>query len=533
MINNMTNSKLEQEVINGREYLNEIDKREYLIYLSAKLSSIKTKVDGSLFSISDEKISICLTQFIVQRYLFTTLHISLLRSLGRRSNKIVCTLPPSHLAYLINKENFHNSYINRFKWFSSILYWYTVGLFKIFEIIFELLKKNKRTTKEPFVYFSNLSVKNFPKNFFSSKTIINWFLKNDNNRSFKKICHNVDINSLKNNEVEIEHLSIPFNLTFSFYVKLELISSMIWVAIMSFIHVLKGKYQYALLLKEYPYLLISKKIDKSNIASRYYFSNSTAMQRPLWSYEVERKGSDIILYYYSANQTLFKNKSGNYYNEVYNLKHMTWPKYYVWHEYQKNYLAQYFDKDLEIIIKGPIWFESNNEFYLPNQITRKKTVSIFDVNVYKLVHFLSQGHPYDYFTSETLLKFHKDIIEVIGKCENTLGLLKNKRSISKNDSKSYNLKLDSLYKKSPSVLKIDASIDAYDLIQNSVASINIPFTSTAHIAKEKGIPTVYYDPINFISKDDLGLAGISLIQNKEELQHWLLGIINNTKVELV
>lgn len=530
MIKTIINNKIEQEVVKGKEYLDKIDKRDYLIDLSAKLSSIKLKVCGDLFGISDETMSTCLTQFTIQKYLFTTLNISVLRALGRKSKKIVCTLPPSHLRCLVNEESFNSNHINSFKWFGSILFWYTAGLYTILRVIFLLLKKNNITIKEPFVYFLNLSKKNFPKNFFSSKTIINWFLEKDNHAGIKKIFHNVDIESLKNKTVEIEYLPTPFLLNFNFKEKTGMIFSMIGVAIMSFIYLLKGEYQYALLLKEYPYLLISKRAQKFNLANRYFFSNSTAMHRPLWSYEVEGKGSDIILYYYSSNTTIFKSKKGSYYKELYNLKYMNWPKYYVWHKYQKNHIAQYFKKDVEIIIKGPIWFESSNNHNLTSEISNKNIVSIFDVNIYNPTHFLSLGHPYDYFISETLLKFHKDIIDIIEECNNSIAVLKNKRVITKKDSKPYNKKLNALYKKSPYAFKVDSSLDAYGLIQNSVASINIPFTSTAHIAKEKGIPTVYYDPINFTSDDDLGLAGIPLIKNKKELQRWLLGIINDSKV---
>ena len=142
MIKTIINNKIEQEIVKGKEYLDKIDKRDYLIDLSAKLSSIKLKVSGDLFGISDETMSTCLTQFIIQRYLFTTLNISVLRSLGRKSKKIVCTLPPSHLRCLVNEESFNSNHINFFKWFGSILYWYTAGLYTILRVIFLLLKNN-------------------------------------------------------------------------------------------------------------------------------------------------------------------------------------------------------------------------------------------------------------------------------------------------------------------------------------------------------------------------------------------------------
>lgn len=521
--------KIEKEVRLGKLFLESTNNRSYLIDLSSKLSKTNHNAEGSHFGISDQLMQLALKQFIIQRFLFTTLNISVLRALGRNDKLIRCTLPPNLRKRLHEEEGFKSSeIINKFSWLRILFYWYIRGIYSIVEHFFFLIKGEMPDSKSNYIFFSALSSKNFPNNFKNSKTIINWVLNKEKFKKLNQIYHDAKIGkTIFLDSYSINECSLPFYVNPSAKNILNYVISSIKICFISFFKMLLGNYSYALLLSEYPKLYLSKNTGEVNFARNYYFHNSTSILRPLWTYQAENKGSSIILYFYSAHIYTYKSPKGKYYNELYNYRYLSWPKYYVWHDYHKKYLVSLLGEDQKnkFEIVGPVWFESSNSFDLPKIARGEKIISIFDINVYNSVHFLSLGHPNDYFTSETLLKFHNDIIEVIGKCKNTIGILKNKRAKSKFDSKSYNLKLETLYKKNRSVLKTDASLDAHSLIENSVASINIPFTSTAHVANYLGIPSVYYDPVQQIQPDDRGLSGIPLIQDKEDLALWLNSVI--------
>ena len=80
--------KIEKEVTLGKVFLESTNNRSYLIYLSSKLSKTNHKAEGLYFGISDQLMQLALKQFFIQRFLFTTLNISVLRALGRNDKLI-------------------------------------------------------------------------------------------------------------------------------------------------------------------------------------------------------------------------------------------------------------------------------------------------------------------------------------------------------------------------------------------------------------------------------------------------------------
>ena len=57
-----------------------------------------------------------------------------------------------------------------------------------------------------------------------------------------------------------------------------------------------------------------------------------------------------------------------------------------------------------------------------------------------------------------------------------------------------------------------------------LASISIPYTSTAVISKKYNIPTVYLDPTKMLDPDFKINTGIPLASSKEELFKWFESI---------
>ena len=60
------------------------------------------------------------------------------------------------------------------------------------------------------------------------------------------------------------------------------------------------------------------------------------------------------------------------------------------------------------------------------------------------------------------------------------------------------------------------------IILNSAASIQMPFTSTALIAKEHNISTCFYDIVGQVNSNDPGANGVKIIKSEKILTDWIV-----------
>ena len=104
---------------------------------------------------------------------------------------------------------------------------------------------------------------------------------------------------------------------------------------------------------------------------------------------------------------------------------MTWKNFYVWDEFQKEYVLNYFPKS-KVDVVGPIWFESSGFVFKKNE-NNKKIVVVFDIQTVNENYYRKLGLPDRYITTSNMLKFHKDVIRVFHKIKNVNVILKRKR----------------------------------------------------------------------------------------------------------
>jgi len=64
-------------------------------------------------------------------------------------------------------------------------------------------------------------------------------------------------------------------------------------------------------------------------------------------------------------------------------------------------------------------------------------------------------------------------------------------------------------------------VAVHRLIEESHAVISMPFTSTALIGRELNKPSIYYDSLGFIGKNEPAAHGIEVISGKNELREWM------------
>ena len=503
----------------GYEKLYEANNLDYLINLSNLLTKKNFISKHNFFNLKREIIEQCVMQFLIQRRIDTNLNRQILDALGN-NNRLNLGLPKKWLGVL-EKEGFKSDTLkNKINWYSFILFWYAVGVYTIFQTFIRGFFI-KTSNSPSYVYFDNLSHNNIPSEKLESRTIIDWYLNKFPNDEIE-ILHNV----LSKKPVTVRNTKIysskfPFRVNLSKLEWCKFLVDGIWMSIKSFYALIRGDFIQALLLKEYPMLILAKKTSKEMFGKKYLFHNSVRIFRPLWTYIAEQKGAEVILYYYSTNNSPLKFDKG-YLNGQGNKHFMSWDKVWAWNKYQKEYLGQYIPK-AKIDIVGPIWFSSSNS-KIQSLEDKFKIVSVFDVQTLNENIYRTLGLPDRYLTTSNMIQFHKDIIDVFKSVDNVTVVLKRKRQINlkKHDMEYYNFINESY--NTNKFLEIDSNLDAMTLIDSSFLSISIPATSTAYMAKYYGKHSIFYDPTEKVDKLDRALCGVKLISGKKELKEYILDL---------
>jgi polysaccharide biosynthesis PFTS motif protein len=104
-------------------------------------------------------------------------------------------------------------------------------------------------------------------------------------------------------------------------------------------------------------------------------------------------------------------------------------------------------------------------------------------------------------------------------------VLKAKRYIASNVDKPYANFLRQLALERDVVIA-SPELSAPRLLQACIGSISSPFTSTALYFKDQNYPSVYYDPIGVLQKDDPAAHGVLVLSNKAELRIWIEALLN-------
>ena len=295
--------------------------------------------------------------------------------------------------------------------------------------------------------------------------------------------------------------------------------------VISFFSMLLLRWKLPLLLKEILSEIILKKTPKKFLFKNYYFDNSSWLFRPLWTYEVEKKGSKVILFFYAMNiENIYKDdslihKSDNFWEIC------TWKNYYVWNEEHKKIINNFInDKNINVEIKNPISFSDCESEIKIDKL--KKNIAIFDISLHRRSKSIYwRGWDFNFFKVLVVKKFYKDILNI---CENkNINLyFKSKKSVeNKNLDKEYINFIKSIQNKK-NVNIVDPNCSAFKLADLCDASISLPFTSTSQIFRYFKKPSIYYDPIKLFKKNHLGARGVELLY-KSDLIKWINTLTNS------
>lgn len=380
-------------------------------------------------------------------------------------------------------------------------------------------------TPNRFAYFHSLTAASLPQPGRDGRShdIVTWYLRWDGRpKMLDAVCHGVrDAEPSLVGGVHVEYVEggvPPLSNTPS------LSRFTIWLlqaVCRSVYDALRGHWRHALLLAESSVAAQVRLLKPNELARDYLFHNSGHIYRPLWTYEARERGSRILLYFYSTSEQ-FKLPKG-YEPERFEWGAMNWPHYLVWDTYQANLIQCALDSDSHAEIVGPIWFQSSAA-ELPE--VPSNSVAVFDVQPHRSsAHFAFSTIADLYWGHGVENRFLVDIKSVLRAHRGTM-VYKAKRDIGKRIKRSYGTLVERLMG-GEDVISVNSSISPFRVIEACRAVISMPFTSTAIIGKTLGKPSVYYDPLGVLQRDDRGAHGVPILSGIDELHEWVMSVLKD------
>jgi len=470
---------------------------------------------------------------VVRQYLLVrcgglNLNQALLSALGKKDGRVVFYLP-KEWRDILTQHGFRVAHIRSgLLWQLYICAAWMYGILQIARIAFaEMISRQNAGIKQPpLVCFVDLGPGNLPQQVDGSQShdVISWYLQwpgraagietvRHTVRNAQPVCVG-GIKVMPAGHVLPGLDSVRTTIRYALW-------GMCASTIAAF-DCLRGRWWHALLLNQTALAAQVRALPAEALARQYLFHNSGWMYRPLWTYEAERRGAEILFYFYSTNCESFKRPEG-YPPLLYGWKAMTWPRYLVWDEYQADFVRRAIGENANIDIVGPIWFQSSAAGM---SRLEKPGVAIFDVAPFRHSRYCILGIDYEFYLPSTSKGFLADVAKVAHELDVVM-LWKRKRKIGAMVHPQYRHFAERLSEQDHVVL-VDPEISALRVIESSCAVISMPFTSTALIAKAMGRPSVYYDPTGRLQRDDRAAHGIPILSGAEELNAWLSSQIAST-----
>lgn len=480
------------------------------------------------FGASAASVELLVRQFIYERYGGVSLNRALYQSWGDR--KPISLAMPSVWQDRLDARGWKvNRIASMLRWQCVVLTRMCHGLLVATRLVVLLWRtvvdRSVDSSTRPHVVFESLTPANLPlvqakqDGFDICSFYARW---SGRDRSVRAICHNVPDERVRYaGDLPVFYRPPVYQLAAGRLNALRLAAWTITALLFSVLKCLCGRWEYALLLAEAVKARSVLLCNPECLAKEYLFHSSGTIYRPMWTYEAERHGADISLYFYSAYDQ--PKLTRGYEPQRFEWGPANWPRYIVWDAYQESVLKRDLGPDIQIAYSGAVYF-SDSDQPLPSLLPR--SVAVFDIQPHRLsAHFgistladcMAAHHDFCH-------RFLEDVAEVVLACGAHMAL-KGKRDIGVRGNKRYKRMVDALSRQE-GVQVLAPDISAMRLIPACSAGISVPFTSTAIYLRDMGVPSIYYDPYGWMQRDDAGARGMPIVQGKADLRKWLEQVLN-------
>lgn len=293
------------------------------------------------------------------------------------------------------------------------------------------------------------------------------------------------------------------------------------IIVSAFLDLLAGKWKSAYILSSLLEECYVRQIPIDHLAKFYAFTNALYIERPLWTYEAEKRGAKIAMFFYGTNNFNYFLTGGGSYGVAPGYSLMTWPIIFTQHENHKQALQAIVSADTIINVPGLIPYEDNGASI---DLSGKIKIVYLDVQPFRTAFMASIGRPCHIYTEDISSETFQDIVALAAEFNASL-FIKPKRNVGKRLSPPYRKMLQNA-EALQHVTITDPYFSPQRLCENADIVICQPFTTAALFAKSLGKPVVYYDAQGLFLKDQLACQGIPLLSGRVELKNWLAEVIH-------
>jgi len=481
-----------------------------------------SKLSGIVFGAGLPFGELIIRQYLLLRCGHLGLNKVLLISVGKKNSKVIYAMPSEWFDVIENNGFQVNRSLSTFLWNVYVFMLFIYGVIKIGDIVQKFFHINNfiKQQKKPYCYFSNLELSNLPnyEEDIHSHNIISWYLQWEGKlKKIDAICHSVSMSNIKSfRGLKVLYLNGPLP---SFLKISQLLHFLSWAVIAiakTFYDLLRGRWWHTIILNQAASAAQARIVSSDSLANDYFFHNSTWIYRPLWTYEIEKAGSQVHFYFYSTNIQSF-NANSKCMSANYGWNATNWTSFMVWDSYQRDFVLQNVANRPKISVVKEIWWSDNSSKKI--DIPKNKTIAVFDVEPHRDFFYQSYALNYEYYIPNVAIQYLNDIKTILDEFGLYLAI-KQKRKIGNKKHPKYESFINEIEKAS-NVIVIPSSVAASRLIDPSIAVISMPFTSTALLGLNRKKPSIYYDSGRGVVKDDCAAHGIEVIFGKDELRFWV------------
>ncbi len=282
-----------------------------------------------------------------------------------------------------------------------------------------------------------------------------------------------------------------------------------------------GRWQAAYMLADRIEALYAAQVPSEQMAEIYAFTNAAYIYRPLWTYEMQRRGAEVAMFFYAMNTFDMRLAAGGDIGHAPGYAYMTWPVIYTQHENHRKFLKGVIEAETDIRVCGLMPYEDNGA---PVVLSGKVKILYLDVQPFRPAFMAGIGRPCHIYTEDVSERTFREICEVAGKAGSAL-YIKPKRFVGNRLSIPYRRMLEDA-EKYGRVRIVDSGISARRLCARADIVLCQPFTSAALFAAEAGKPVAYYDATGLFAKSQPASYGVPVLRGFDELERWVVEAIH-------
>lgn len=285
----------------------------------------------------------------------------------------------------------------------------------------------------------------------------------------------------------------------------------------------------ALLSKDFPYVAITRHLDRTGVLQSLVFTCSDYYWQPLWSRDLENAQTHMVWYAqnwkpisYAADRT----ESNSPY-----IRWIRVDTHWVWTAAFARYIGNCGHTG-EIRAIGPVvWTPVITAHPDPGKLN----ILIFDISPFSDEVALNHGQSSNYNNPANLFRFIDDILASERPLEIAFEKpvrfsLKTKRAFHPESDADYFGHLQDLAGKGKLVSEAHTA-NPFELISRNDLVIVYPYSSPAYIADHVGVPSIYYDPTGSIVAHHFGDAGsqIRFANSPEKLVEIMIATLQSVQ----